>query len=441
MIEVNEVRQLMRPDGVHKRVYTDPEIFNLEMERIYGQAWIYVGHESQVPNIGDYHTTTIGDQKVVMVRANDKRIAVLYNRCPHRGANLVADDSGCAGKFFRCPYHAWTFRLDGSFLSAPLRAGFENTTFDPSNPQFSMIPVAQVDSYRGFVFAKQATGGPNLVEFLGGAASSIDNMCDRSPAGKVEVAGGVFRVMQFSNWKMFYENLHDTMHGPVTHESSVIAARKQHEQSGEMPFELLIQDGNGEPYTFWEKLELRAFHHGHGYMEGIFDPAAATRDPVSRAHFACLSEAYGEQRAREILGMNRHNTIIYGSGSPHNVFQQFRVIRPVSVDRTMVEIQVFRCVDAPEEVFERALTYANVVNSPSSNVMPDDVEVYRRCQVGNGTRGGDWISHHRYAGTDVVLPDGAVSINGTSELPMRNQFAAWFNYMGVSPSAEQPKQQ
>lgn len=424
-----ELASLIRPDSVHKRVYTDAAIFELEMERIYGRAWIYVGHESQVPHTGDFHTTRIGNQDVVMVRGQDSQVHVLYNRCPHKGAKLVAEGDGCAGKFFRCPYHAWTFKLDGSHLSAPLRAGFEGTHYDPSSADFSMRRVARVDQYRGFVFASQVHDGPGLREFLGGAASSIDNLCDRSPVGEVEVTGGVFRVMQPSNWKVFYENLHDTMHARITHESSFIAAREEAEAIGEMPFELLIQDGNGEPYAFWEKLELRAYHHGHGYMEGIFDPNAATRDPVSRVHFDCLTKAYGEQRAREIMGMNRHNTILYGSGSPHNVFQQFRVIRPLAVDRTLVEIQLFRCKGAPQEVYDRALTYANLINSPSSNVMPDDVEVYRRCQEGNQTFGGDWVSLHRYMGTDRLLPDGAVSTNGTSELPMRNQFAAWRDYM------------
>jgi hypothetical protein len=150
---------------------------------------------------------------------------------------------------------------------------------------------------------------------------------------------------------------------------------------------------------------------------------------VSRAHFESLTGAYGEQRAREILGMNRHNTVIYGSGSPHTVFQQFRVIRPMAVDRTLIEIQTFRCKGAPEGVFKRAMLYANVINSPSSNVMPDDIELYNRCQEGNATRGGDWVSMHRYHGTDRVDADGMVSVNGTSELPMRNQFRAWKAYM------------
>ena len=433
------IASLVRPDSVHKRVYTDPEIFALEMERIYGQAWIYVGHESQVPQAGDYHTTRLGDQDVVMVRAADRQIHVVYNRCPHKGAKVVPDGDGTTGKFFRCPYHAWTFRLDGTHLSAPLKNGLQNTCFDPKHPDFSMRKLPRVANYRGFVFASQAAEGQDLKQFLNGVASSIDNLCDRSPIGEVEVAGGVFRVVQRSNWKVFYENLHDTMHAPVTHESSVVSARSQRESLGSMPFELLIMEGNGEPYEFWEKLELRAYENGHGYMEGIFDPAAAQRDPVASAHFATLIEAYGEARAREILGMNRHNTVIYGSGSPHTVFQQFRVIRPISVDRTLVEIQLFRLRGAPDAVFERAMTYANVINSPSSNVMPDDVEVYARCQEGNLNNGGDWISMHPYAGTDRPVQDGMVSTNGCRELPMRNQFAAWKRFMvnEVDVSTEQ----
>lgn len=430
-----QIAALVRDDSVHKSVYTDPALYQLEMERIYGRAWIYVGHDSQVPNPGDFHATRIGDQDVVMVRASDRQVHVLYNRCPHKGAQVVPEGCGNTGKFFRCPYHAWTFKLDGAHLAAPLRAGFEGTCYDPKHPDFSMRKLARVESYRGFVFASQAAEGPALQEFLGGVISSIDNLCDRSPVGEVEVAGGVFRVWQNSNWKVFYENLHDTMHAQVTHESSVVAARDQARAMGEMPLELHIMDGNGEPYEFWEKLDLCAYDNGHGYMEGIFNPGAAERDPVMRAHADALEAAYGPERTREILGMNRHNTIIYGSGSPHTVFQQFRVIRPVAVDRTMIEIQTFRLKGAPEAVFRRSLMYANVINSPSSNVMADDVELYARCQKGNQTRGGEWVSLHRYVGTDREVEGGMVSANGTSELPMRNQFRAWKQYMTAAEAS------
>lgn len=420
---------LVRPDSVHKSVYSDPELYKFEMEQIYGQAWIYVGHESQVKETGDYVAARLGDQDVVMVRATNGEVHVLYNRCPHKGARLISCCAGNAGKFFRCPYHSWTFNLDGKHLSAPMGKGFEGTNFDASAPEFSMRALPRVESYRGFVFASQAEDGPGLVEFLGGARSSLDNLCDRSPEGEVEVAGGIFRVMQPSNWKVFYENLNDTMHARVTHESSYSAAKAKAREMGEMPLELHIMAGNGEPYKFWEKLSLVAFDYGHSYMEGIFNPGSIESDPISHAHFESLVTAYGRERALEIFSENRHNTIIYGSGSPQTVFQQFRVIRPIAVDKTLIEIQVFRLKGAPESVFQRALMYADVINSPASNVMPDDLEVYDRCQHGNMINGGDWVSQHRYAGTDKPIDHGMVSVNGTSELPMRNQFKAWKQYM------------
>lgn len=426
------LNQLVQDDRVHRDVYSDPEVFAMEMEKIYGQAWIYVAHESQIPEPGDYVTSRVGLDEVIVVRGRDRAVNVMINRCPHKGAQLVADQKGNTGGFFRCSYHAWTFQLNGKMLAAPLKNGYEGTGFDPKCSDFWMHRLPRVGSYRGFIFASKAESGPDLETFLGGAKSSLDNFCDRSPEGRVEVAGGVFRVLQHSNWKVFYENLHDTMHARVTHESSANAASSLHDEEtarNGSPFRMHIVEGNGEPYEFWEKLQLRGFPWGHGYMEGIFNPGAIEKDPVQRAHFECLTEAYGRERALAILGENRHNTVIYGSGSPHTVFQQFRVIRPLAVDRTLVEIYTFRLVGAPEAVYQRAITYANIVNSPSSNVMADDIELYRRCQEGNTQKGGEWVSLHRYQGTDTAGADGWTSVNGTSEMPMRNQFAAWRQYV------------
>lgn len=422
-----DLARLVEPDRVHKAVYADQAIFDLEMERIFGKAWIYVGHASQVPQPGDYVTTVIGAQDVVMVRAKDGSVQVLYNRCPHKGAKLVADGCGKTGPLFRCPYHAWTFKLDGSFQGAPHRHGYDGTAFDPKDPQFSMRKLARVDHYRGFVFASQAADGPDLKTFLGGAISSLDNFCDRAPEGEVEVAGGVMRVMQRSNWKIFFENLNDTGHPIATHESSFMAARGtvKEKLGGQLPFVLHIIEGNGEPTKFWESLELRAFDHGHSYMTAIFNPP---KDAVSLEYIAQLEAKHGKEKAQAIISMNRHNTILYPSCSPHTGFQQLRVIRPVSLNRTMVEIFTFRLKGTSDAYFQRTITYTNVVNSPSSVVMVDDVEVYERCQEGMSGNGGDWISQHRRAGFDERLPDGFAA-DGISEMPIRNQFRAWKQYM------------
>ena len=85
-----DIAKAVEPDRVHRRVYSDPAVFELEMDRIFNKVWTYVGHESQVPKVGDYWTVQIGRQPMVMVRHSDRSVHVLYNRCPHRGAMPVS---------------------------------------------------------------------------------------------------------------------------------------------------------------------------------------------------------------------------------------------------------------------------------------------------------------------------------------------------------------
>ena len=122
-----DLGKLVEPDRVHHSVYSDPEIFDLEMERIFHKLWIYVGHESQVPKPGDYYTVQIGRQPMIMSRHSDGRIYVLHNRCPHRGNMICGDRHGNAGKALICSYHAWQFDTDGKVRSVPLPQGYEGT--------------------------------------------------------------------------------------------------------------------------------------------------------------------------------------------------------------------------------------------------------------------------------------------------------------------------
>jgi phenylpropionate dioxygenase-like ring-hydroxylating dioxygenase large terminal subunit len=420
--------KLVEPDRVHRRVYTDPAIFDLEMTRLFGRAWIYVGHESQVAKPGDYVTAMIGKQPVIMVRHTDNSIHVLYNRCAHKGAKVVGD--GCGNnRYLRCCYHGWTYRTDGSLAGVPLKNGYDGTAFNADDPCNSLQHVARMENYRGFVFANLSGEGPGLKTFLGGSIASMDDMVDRAPDGALEVAGGCFRILQRSNWKIFMENLNDLMHPMVVHESSIDAARQQGRELPDgavKPLIIKIMEGNGEPYEFWENLELNVYDHGHSFMGGIVSPRS--NDPVFLEYFARMKKAYGDERAEEILAVNRHNTIFYPSVSFQASFQQIRVIRPLSVDRTLVEIYSFCLKGAPEQMYQRTLWYSNVVNSPSSIVMPDDLEAYNRVQEGLGADAGEWVSLQRDMGRDVTGP-GLMSSKGTSELPMRNQFRAWQQYL------------
>ena len=224
MTSINALRRLVEPNRVHRRLYTDPAIFDLEIDRIFGRAWIYVGHESQLVDPGDYLTAVVGRQPVIVTRHDDGSVQALYNRCAHRGAQLVENVSGSV-RFFRCCYHGWTYRTNGELVSIPLRHGYDGTELDVRDPAFSMRKVARVESYRGFIFVCLAADGAGLSAFLGGIASSLDDMVDRAPDGRITVSGRPFRVLQRSNWKLFFENLNDAMHALSTHESSVEAAR------------------------------------------------------------------------------------------------------------------------------------------------------------------------------------------------------------------------
>lgn len=430
--DVKMLRALVEPTRVHKRLYTDPEIFNLEMERIWGRAWIYIGHESQVPEPGDFITTMLGAQPVIMVRDGASgEIYVLYNRCPHKGAQIATKPCGKV-KGFRCPYHGWSFKTNGSLLAVPHKAGYEDTGFDPIDPQFSMKKVASVESYRGFVFARLAKQGEDLKTFLGPAAATIDNVIDRSPEGEIEIAGGRLPYLHDNNWKMFVENLNDAMHPMVAHAAVGAACRKhvsQFEKDAPPPAEAEIIFPFGSSYEFFDKMGVTTLNRGHSFMGGQMSIHSSYADIPG--YFEAMIDAYGEEKAKEILSSNRHNTTCYPSFTIKDAVQVIRVVRPISVNQTLIESWTFRLKGAPEELFRRTIRYSRLINSPGSLVGPDDWDCYARMQSGLSSDGGDWIDLGRYMNKDEEDNIGTRS-PGTSDISMRNQFSAWIDYMTSS---------
>src|SRR6476646_806753 len=176
-----DIVSLVKPGTVHRRLYDDPEIFELELERVFGSAWLYVGHESQIRNPGDYFCTYVGRKPVVVVRGPDGVVHALHNQCAHRGAMVVALDKGRTDEF-QCCYHGWTYHLDGRLKAVPLQHGYP-ADFNPKSDKTAMLRVPRVKSYRGFIFASQAADGPSLEESLNHMLTSIDDMVDRAPDG------------------------------------------------------------------------------------------------------------------------------------------------------------------------------------------------------------------------------------------------------------------
>lgn len=425
------IRQLVRDTEIHKDLYISEELFQLEMEQLFANTWVYVGHASQIPNKGDYYTTTVGTEAVVMVRHSDDSIKVLYNRCPHKGVKVAGETCGNTGKFFRCPYHAWTFRTDGRLLAIPLKKGYENTEFECTEASHGMAAVENVVVYKDFVFCRLNPEGESFEEFFGESLSTIDNMVARSPEGKLEIAGGVMRYMHNCNWKMLVDNQTDTCHPMVAHESSAGTAIKVWENAPEgtpKPMAVELFAPFMSPYEFYENMGIRIWENGHGHT-GVSNSIHAEYSDID-GYWSQMVEAYGEERAKEILGDVRHNTVYFPNIMVKGPIQTLRVFKPIAANKTLVESWTFRLVGAPDKLLERTLMYNRLINAPTSVVGHDDLEMYERAQEALHSRGTSWINVARLY--DPAEKDQKnIVVNGTSEMQMRAQFRAWLKYMGL----------
>ena len=421
MISTAEIGALVEPHRVHRRVYTDPAIFALERERIFARAWCYVGHESQLPATGWFLRAQIAGRPLIVVRREDGEIGVLHNRCGHRGTLVVAERSGRVSRF-RCPYHAWTFRTDGSLQSIPCREGYDGTDFPQDDQSLGMRPVARVGVYRGFVFASLAADGPDLATFLGPTTGAIDNIIARAPSGRIAFEGGVFRVRQANNWKIYLENMHDGLHPMIVHQPSIESARAGSRvipaPSGATAFALDVIAANGQSYQAMGNLPVGLFPYGHTEM------AAFRSNPATTGEFTAYREQlvalHGAAETDRLLADNRLSTMFYPSASVQATSLQMRVVIPETVDRTLIEIHSLRLIGAPDSLWQRTVTLANTVHAPSSLVKHDDFAIYARVQDGLDGGSLDWIDCRR------GMNDPSTSL---SEAYIRNQFVAWRDYM------------
>src|SRR4051812_21034151 len=149
---------LVREDRVHRTLYTDPEVFAEEMVKVFGgRSWVYLAHESQLPEPNAFLSVRMGLRSVIVTRDRSGVLHAVFNRCSHRGATVCREESGVA-KSFQCPYHGWTFRNTGELVGTPWPRGYGDG-FDKS--ALGLHRVARVESYRGFVFGTLNESAPS----------------------------------------------------------------------------------------------------------------------------------------------------------------------------------------------------------------------------------------------------------------------------------------
>lgn len=401
-----------------KRIYTDPAIFDLEMERLFGRTWILLGHESQIPEPGCYFLGRIARFSVIVVRDQGGAVRVLHNRCAHRGPAVCAQRTGRA-RLFVCPYHAWTYELDGRLRSMPLR---EEYGADFPREERGLAAIARVATCRGFIFGSLAREGPDLESFLGQARLAFDDFVDRSPSGELEAVEPPLRYRVRANWKVIFENLNDILHPLFAHASAAAAVKNLREIERLHPLHRLLAATPGMPLQAFQKLESVITEHAHSYVTGLVS-IAAPQIPRDE-YFEALAARHGEEGARRVLSTDVHVVLIYPSVTLNSRFQTLRLVRPIAVDETEVEAHVFRLKGAPESVFAQALEYNYVSGSPASPVIVDDLEIYERLQAEGGVRAR--LSVERGLGAGAGAAAGAATrIPGTSEEYIRRQYRLW----------------
>jgi 3-phenylpropionate/trans-cinnamate dioxygenase alpha subunit len=383
---------------ISRRIFIEPEIYETELQRIFARCWLFLCHDSQIPRPGDFITTSMGEDLVLVVRDTGGTVRAFLNVCRHRGNRLCRADDGNAASFI-CAYHGWTFGNDGRLTGVPnLRDAYHGGL---DRDKWGLIPVAQLDHHKGLWFATFDPQAPSLREYLGEMAWYLDTFVDRCEGG-IEVVATHKWVMP-CNWKFPAENFGgDAYHVQWSHLSAVKTNFSRGATANPNSRQTMASPGNGHVLI-------------------CIGP-----DDVGDAPMPAI-EAYEREIAagvRQRLGPRAEliNPIV-GTVFPNfsvlrGTSRTFRVWQPRGPEKTEVRSFVFADKAAPAAV-KRELRQAGVRGfSPSGTFEQDDMDNWQECtqtcrgvmsrrmdlntQMGLGHDHfdpalGAWVSDHRFS--------------------------------------------
>lgn len=398
---------------VNRRVFTDKEILARERAEIFNKCWLFIGHETEIPELGDYKRKKVGGRNLLFVHSQDGQIRALFNTCPHRGALIAREDSGNS-KVFRCFYHAWSFKNDGELVGMPGKDGFPKDFNDEGTK--NMKAVNRLESYRGFMFVNFDENAVSLDEYLGNAKEYIDLVVDQSEYG-MEVLGGVQEYSVRANWKLLAENSVDLYHGLPTHKTYFDIKQAQ------------------DPNLKKVKLEGKGVNLGNGHS--VIEYSAPWGRPVAQwtpiwdedfkkdmdKMKERLTEKHGEERADRIANYNR-NIVIFPNLVINDIMAvTARTFYPSSPG--YMEVQGYSLAPQGENDKHRLARNNNFLEflGPGGFATPDDNEALELCQEAyNNNEEMQWNDISK----GIVRGEG--NALATDELQMRS---FWRHYDSV----------
>lgn len=363
---IEETGKITETGELPKRIHNDQEIHQLELERVIGKNWVLVGHETELPEPGDYAKRYVGDSPFIFVRDENGELRVLFDSCRHRGTTVVRAEQGNT-THFRCPYHNWTYKNTGELVGVPRK----NQCFKELDTcEHSLRPAPQVATYGGMVFASLSEKAPPLAEYLGGFKWYLDLLFN-SVEGGMEVVGEPIRWEVDTNWKIGADNFTgDSYHTPATHKSildlQVFPPELSGERSERTGVDVTDCSGHSGLVAFFD--DKRA----PGYPDDVY-----TDENVSREQFE-LAEGL-----IDFVGTIFPNCSILQAPftpDPENreikTFLNVRKWRPIQPDKTEIWNWILVPKSASDEFKEAAYDAGISTFSVAGNFEVDDFAVW-----------------------------------------------------------------
>lgn len=331
-------RELTTETGMNSRIYSDPAVFGMELERIWYRTWLLVGHESEIAKPGDFKTTYLGKKPVILCRDEKGQIQVLLNSCRHRGTMVCREKSGNT-RVFQCMYHAWAYSTDGTLTGVP---GMKSYGKEFRMSDFNLGRLPRVESYRGIVFASFDPDVRPLAEHLGNAKAYIDQAVG---AGSEVI--GIHDYEYRGNWKLHLENTIDGYHPRYLHRMFAVAGLWSTGTAHDL--------GNGHGVLVWANAEAK----GRSGSELGLDASETMPD---------------NSRALVIFP----NMVLVHIADLINL----RMVIPSANDRTRIYTTALGLRGEPADVRMRRATQLSAAQGPAGVAGADDIELFEALQEG-----------------------------------------------------------
>uniref|UniRef100_A0A5Q5BST4 Ring hydroxylating dioxygenase, alpha subunit n=2 Tax=unclassified Mycobacterium TaxID=2642494 RepID=A0A5Q5BST4_MYCSS len=365
---------------ISREIFTDASIFNRELEYLFPRSWLFVGHASQVSAPGQFFSSRMGSDPVLLTRDAQGGVNVLLNSCRHRGMAVCRYDEGRTLQF-TCPYHGWSYSMDGSLVSTPGDLhGVPQQGMAYGNgldkAAWGLVRAAKVHNYKGLVFACWDPSAPEFDEYVGDFHHWLDNLSDAfdGTEGGTEVFRGVQKWRIKSNWKFVSENfLGDTYHGATTHASveqvGIGPGGRNSRRHGER------QDQGG----FSKGRVKTSFRMGHGASDNLAYEIPYPEFAEEPALSEYFSQAWAVRKERlqaqgRLLGGRGPATMFpnmsFSAGFPRTIL----VSHPISPTETEVWRWYLVDKNAPDDVRDWLRRYYMRYSGPGGMTEQDDME-------------------------------------------------------------------